>query len=160
MNPVRINALFERTAEKQYTKELLFSTSVDIMAAVACRIHPSVHAAYQADIEGVGVSVRALYDKLAHTETALSEELVRHIAGILKPLLRRIGGLQPPLVEGYTTATIWPPANADSWVCATPPPVPCPARLWWCWNPNINSPPTCSAARTATPRSVPCSAMC
>ena len=103
LNPERLNLLFDQTAEKQYTKELLFSTTVDIMAAVACRIQPSVHAAYQADIARVGVSVRALYDKLAHTETALSEELVRDNARVLKPLLRRIGGLQTPLVEGYTT---------------------------------------------------------
>ena len=103
LNPERLDLLFELAAQKQYTKELLFSTTVDIMAAVACRIHPSVHAAYQADIDRVGVSVRALYDKLAHTETALSEELVRDNARVLKPLLRRIGGLQTPLVEGYTT---------------------------------------------------------
>ena len=103
LNPESLDRLFADTAQKQYTRELLFSTTVDLMAAVACRIQPSVHAAYQADHERIRVSVRALYDKLAHTETALSEELVRYTAGVLKPLLRHMGGTQTPLVEGYST---------------------------------------------------------
>jgi hypothetical protein len=73
------------------------------MAAVACRIYPSVHAAYQDKKEQIGVSVRALYDKLAGTEPQLGEELVRHTAAQLKPLLRTMGATLPPLVVGYTT---------------------------------------------------------
>lgn len=103
LNPEPLDLLFVNTAQHQYTRELLFSTTVDLMAIVACRIQPSVHAAYQEDHERVGVSVRALYDKLARTETALSEGLVRHNADALKPLLRRLGATQTPLVKGYTT---------------------------------------------------------
>ena len=103
LDPEPLDLLFANTAERQYTRELLFSTTVDLMANVACRIQPSVHAAYQEDPNSVGVSVRALYDKLACTETALSEGLVRHTANVLQPILLRIGGTQKPLVEGYTT---------------------------------------------------------
>jgi hypothetical protein len=103
LEPEALDLLFANTAKRQYTRELLFSTTVDLMANVACRIQPSVHAAYQGDRARVAVSVRALYDKLACTETALGEGLVRHTADILGPILRRIGGTQTPLVEGYTT---------------------------------------------------------
>ena len=65
--------MFEATAQRQYTRELLFSTAVELMAAVACRIYPAVNAAYQAEQGRVGVSVKALYDKFARTEPALGE---------------------------------------------------------------------------------------
>ena len=101
--PEPLDQLFAATAERQYTRELLFSSTVDLMAAVACRIYPAVHAAYQDDKARIGVSVRALYDKLAHMEPAMGEELVRHTAAQLKPLLRQMRATLPPLVDGYTT---------------------------------------------------------
>lgn len=101
--PEPLDQLFAATAERQYTRELLFSGAVDLMAAVACRIYPAVHAAYQDDKARIGVSVRALYDKLAHMEPPLGEELVRHTAARLKPLLRQMRATRPPLVDGYTT---------------------------------------------------------
>jgi hypothetical protein len=101
--PDSLDQLFTDTAQLQYTRELLFSTTVDLLASVACRIQPSVHAAYQADRQAVGVSVRALYDKLACLEPAISEALVRHSASALKPVLRQMGATRPPLVPGYTT---------------------------------------------------------
>jgi hypothetical protein len=42
-----IDQLFTDTAEQQYTRELLFSSVVDLMGEVVCRIRPSVHASYQ-----------------------------------------------------------------------------------------------------------------
>ena len=97
-----LNQLFTATAEAQYTRELLFSTTVEVMASVVCRVHRSVHAAYKDDEENIGVSVRALYDKLACMEPTLGAELVRHTAAQLKPILRRLKGTLPPLVKGYT----------------------------------------------------------
>jgi hypothetical protein len=104
--PEPLDQLFQDTAQVQYTRELLFSTAVDLLAAVACRIQPSVHAAYQADRQAVAVSVRALYDKLARLEPAVSEALVRHTASTLKPLLRQLGATRPPLVNGYATKVL------------------------------------------------------
>lgn len=101
--PDYLDNLFAQKAERQYTRELLFSNTVALMSAVACRIYPSVHAAYQDQQEQIGVSVRALYDKLAGMEPHLGEELVRHTAAQLKPLLRMLQATLPPLVLGYTT---------------------------------------------------------
>jgi hypothetical protein len=43
-----LDALFGEHAERQYTKDLLFSSVVDLMSVVVCKVQPSVHAAYQA----------------------------------------------------------------------------------------------------------------
>jgi len=100
--PERLEALFQDGAERQYTKKLLFSTTVDVMAAVVCRTQPSVHAAYQAKKAEIGVSVRALYDKLTCLEPGLAAALVSHTAECLEPLIRRLKGTVPPLLKGYT----------------------------------------------------------
>jgi hypothetical protein len=57
----RLNDLFEETAETQYTKELLFSTLVDLMSEVVLGKQPSVHAAYQSQADNIPVSVTAVY---------------------------------------------------------------------------------------------------
>jgi Transposase DDE domain len=101
--PQRLDALFEKTAHRQYTRQLLFSTTVDVMALVVCRVQPSVNAAYQARKEAVGVSVRALYDKLECLELEISAALVRHTAERLEPIIRRLKGTTPPLQRGYKT---------------------------------------------------------
>jgi Transposase DDE domain len=101
--PDELDQLFRSTAERQYTRELLFSSTVDLMAAVTCRIYPAVNSAYQAEEEQLGVSVRAVYDKLACMEPQLGEELVRHTATKLKPLLQRMRATQPRLISGYNT---------------------------------------------------------
>ncbi len=74
-----------------------------LLATVVCRIHRSVHAAYKDNEEEVGVSVRSLYDKLATTETGLSEALVRHSAEQLRPILPLLQAALPPYVKGYKT---------------------------------------------------------
>ena len=101
LSPAGLDAVFEKSAEQQYTKALLFSTTVDLMSTVVCRIRPSVHAAYQAKKADVGVSVRALYDKLASVELKTSAAVVEHTAERLEPIIRQMGGTSPPLLEGY-----------------------------------------------------------
>jgi len=101
--PKRVDALFEKTAQRQYTRELLFSTTVDVMALVVCRVRPSVNAAYQARKEEIGVSVKALYDKLQCLEPEISAALVRDTAQRLEPIIRRMKGTKPPLLHGYRT---------------------------------------------------------
>jgi Transposase DDE domain len=101
LTPQRLDALFAKTAQRQYTRELLFSTTVDLMALVVCRVQPSVNAAYQARKEEVGVSVRALYDKLQCLEPGISAALVQHTAERLEPIIRQMKGTKPPLLKGY-----------------------------------------------------------
>src|SRR3954452_19678073 len=79
LQPELLDQLFLATARRQYTHKLLFSTLVDLTSLVVCRIHVPHHAPYRADPAKVGVSVKALYDKLDHTEPALAAGLVQHI---------------------------------------------------------------------------------
>lgn len=79
----QLDRLFEQTAQRQYVRDLLFSSCVDVMSLVVCQIQPSVNAAYQARKKAVAVSVKALYDKLSRVEPAVSETLVRNTAADL-----------------------------------------------------------------------------
>jgi hypothetical protein len=101
LRPELLDQLFSDTAQRQYTHKLLFSTLVDLTALVVCRIQPSHHAAYQANPAQVGVSLRALYDKLDHTEPTVAAALVQHIHARLLPVLQELHAGLPPRLPGY-----------------------------------------------------------
>ena len=101
LRPELLDQLFIDTARRQYTHKLLFSTLVDLTALVVWRIHPSHHAAYQADPAQVGVSLRALYDKLDHTEPTVAAALVHHIGARLIPVLQELNAGLAPRLPGY-----------------------------------------------------------
>ena len=54
-----VDELFEQQAQRQYHRDLLFSTVVSLMSLVVCGISPSINAAYQSKTKGIGV--RRLY---------------------------------------------------------------------------------------------------
>lgn len=101
LSPQAIDALFEQTAQRQYTRTLLFSSVVDLMGTVVARIQPAVNAAYRAKAEALGVSLRAVYDKLERMEPGLSAELVRHTARTLAPVVTAMGGERAAWLPGY-----------------------------------------------------------
>ena len=45
--PDRLDELFERTAQRQYKRTLLFSSVVELMHSVVLGIEPAVYAAYR-----------------------------------------------------------------------------------------------------------------
>lgn len=102
-NADKIDALFARTAEVQYTRELLFSSVVDLMGQVVLGVQPSVHAAYQAQAVQLGVSDQAVYNKLNHVELCVSAELVRDAARQAASVIEALQAELPPLVPGYRT---------------------------------------------------------
>jgi hypothetical protein len=101
LRPELLDQLFAATARQQYTHKLLFSTLVDVTALVVCRIHRSHNAAYQADPGTVGASLRALYDKLDHTEPAVSAAMVHHIGERLLPVVQQLQAGLTPRLPGY-----------------------------------------------------------
>src|SRR5919108_573007 len=98
IRPELLDQLFAETATRQYTHKLLFSTLVDVTTLVVCRIHPSHNAAYQADPARVGVSLRALYDKLDHAEPTVAAAMVHHIGQRLIPVLRELKAGSAPRI--------------------------------------------------------------
>src|SRR4051812_18116986 len=69
--------MFQRTAQRQYQKELLFSTVIDLMSLVVCGTQPTVKSAFQSQKERIGVTLKCFYEKLQRMETNLSAEIVR-----------------------------------------------------------------------------------
>src|SRR5215210_2610617 len=101
LTPEALDALFEDHADTQYTRELTFSSVVDLLGQVVTSAFPSVRAAYLDKSFDIAVSLTALYNKLQRIEPAVAAELVAHSAHQFQPLLEEIGGTLPEPVLGY-----------------------------------------------------------
>ncbi len=97
----KLDELFEKTAKTGYTRELLFSTVVNLMSVVVCSIRPSVGAVYKAMSSSIGVSKTAVYDKLKGIEPQVSAALVEYAADELTAVIHNLGGELPELLPGY-----------------------------------------------------------
>jgi hypothetical protein len=102
----QLDAWFARTAQKQYTRTVLFSTVYDILSQVVFRIKPSVRAAYRDQEDKVGASLISLYNKLNGVETHTSAELVRYSAAVLTPLIEQLDGARASWLPGYRVKII------------------------------------------------------
>ena len=102
----RLNHWYDRTAQKQYTRELLFSTVYDLMSQVVFRVQPSVRAAYLAQESDVETSVVSVYNKLNGLEPHTSAELVRYSAREFSPLIEHLDGERTPWLSGYRVKII------------------------------------------------------
>ena len=157
LSPTTVDAVFERHAELQYTRDLLFSDVVHLMSLVVCGIRPSINSAFKKMAPVLGVTKKAVYDKIDRIETPTSAALVRHAGAALGAIIDELGGRQAPWLEGYrikildgshlpgTEHRIQPPRFTARG--------PCPVTPWSCSTPSGCWSPTSSSARTATPRS-------
>ena len=73
--PARLDELFERTAQRQYKRTLLFSSVVELMHSVVLGVEPTVYSAYRKRRHTLKVSDQAVYDKLDGMELGLSAAL-------------------------------------------------------------------------------------
>jgi hypothetical protein len=101
LTPEALDALFEDKAESQYTRELAFSSVVDLIGQVVTSAFPSVRAAFLSKSFDVSVSLTSLYNKLQGIEPAVAAEMVRHSARQFGPLIEGVGGALPEPVPGY-----------------------------------------------------------
>jgi len=107
LDPSWVDALFEEERDRQYTRELLFSTVVELTSTVALGLQPSLHAAAQAR-RSLPVSMPALYGKLQRTEPGLMGALVRGTFDRLAPVAHEleakrtewVAGLRVRIVDG------------------------------------------------------------
>jgi hypothetical protein len=101
-----LDALFNQHADQQYTRELLFSSVVDLMGVVVSKSQPSIHAAFQAVADTLPVSITSVYNKLNGVEPSVTSELVRHTASRLAAVVAETGGQLPALVPKYRVRII------------------------------------------------------
>lgn len=97
----KMDKIFEKNAKSQYTRELLFSSLVDMMSLVVCGIYPSVNAAYRAEAAKLNVSRTAVYNKLSGMELEVSAALLRETSAEMATLMELIGGVPNPILSGY-----------------------------------------------------------
>ena len=96
-----LDALYDRVADRQYTRELLFSSVFQLMNLVVCRIQPSIHAAYQDNKEEIETSITAVYDKLSGIDTGTSRALVEETARQMGEAVGGLKGSRLPWLPGY-----------------------------------------------------------
>ena len=85
-----VDEVFEAHRRKQYARELLFSTVVELTTLVSLGLRPSLHAAAR-QMPALPVSLGSLYDKVNHTEPAILHALVRGSAERLAPVMAALG---------------------------------------------------------------------
>lgn len=101
-----LDELFVEHAERQYERDLLFSTVVDLMGVVVSKSQPSVHAACQAVAGTLPVAITSVYNKLNNLEPNITGALVRHTATRLAPVIVATGGQLAALVPNYRVRII------------------------------------------------------
>jgi IS4 transposase len=82
-----IDEVFQANRQRQYPRELLFSSVVELMLLVTLGLRPSLHAAARKMAEQLPVSLAALYAKVQRTEPAVLRALVQGSAERLVPLV-------------------------------------------------------------------------
>ncbi len=97
----KLDELFEQTAQRGYTKELLFSSLVKMMTLVVCSVRQSIGSVYKGMSAEIGVSKTAIYDKLNRLEPNVSQALVRYSAREMTTIIEQVGGQMPELLPGY-----------------------------------------------------------
>jgi IS4 transposase len=101
LQPAPLDELFERLAVQQYTRELLFSTVVQTMALVACRLYKSPRSVYLEHPSWLPVSLKCFYEKLQGIELPVMREMVRDNARRCQSVIEELGGQAPALLPGY-----------------------------------------------------------
>jgi IS4 transposase len=99
--PERLDALFRRTAQRQYQRTLLFSGLIELMQAVVLGAEPTVYAAYRKRRHTLGVSDQAVYDKLDGMELGLSAALVQDAARQAEPVIDALAARRVAWLPGY-----------------------------------------------------------
>jgi IS4 transposase len=99
--PEHLDALFRRTAIKQYERELLFSSVVDLMQSVVLGVEPSVFAAYRKCRHTLPVNDDSIYNKLKGMELGVSAAVVRDSAERAALVIDELKARRAAWLPGY-----------------------------------------------------------
>lgn len=101
LSPEHLDGIFRSTAAIQTQRQLLFSSIVELMCLVVCRIKPSVNAAYVHLEELLEVSVKSVYNKINKVEPEVSRQLVHQTAARVKAVIDELGVFNESPIPGY-----------------------------------------------------------
>lgn len=96
----RLERVFEEHALRGYAKDLAFAACVTMMADVVFRAAKNVNNYYQSHPDRLGVSLKAVYDKLNRLEPAVAAGLVAYAAAELRPCLQAMPQAPGPFLAG------------------------------------------------------------
>jgi hypothetical protein len=150
-----VDAVFEAHRQRQYSRELLFSTVVGLTLLVSLGLRPSLHAAAR-QMPKLPVSLASLYDKVNHTEPAILRALVhgsaRRLASVMTTLQTRphLPGWQVRILDGNhlpaSEKRLAPLRGSGARRCR--------ASHWWCMIQTLAGSRMWWPARTRTRSSV------
>jgi hypothetical protein len=139
--PQLIDEVFAEHRQRQYPRELLFSTVVELMTLVSLGLSPSLHAA-ATQAKHLPVSLAALYEKVNRTEPAILRALIQGSAQRRSRCWRR-GHASPACPAGvceYLMAITCRPVRNGWRRCANTGAQRCPCTPWsstsriWAWS--------------------------
>lgn len=93
-----VDEVFQTSRQRQYPRELLFSSVVELMMLVSLGLRPSLHAAAK-KMAQLPVTLAALYDKVKRTEPQVLRALVQGSAARLEPVVAAVGS--QPSLQGW-----------------------------------------------------------
>lgn len=92
--------LFEQHSDSQYTRELMFSSTVEMMSLVSLGLSPSLHAAAKSMGKELHVSVQSVYNKVNGMEPRVVRALVGGSAERLIPVMQELEPKRVATVKG------------------------------------------------------------
>lgn len=101
LRPENLDAMFAEIAERQYTRNILFSSLVDLMGLVVCKIRPSMRTAYLARKDRIDATLKSVYEKLNNVEPMVVAEMVRRCYSDGKAVIDAMDGGLPNWAPGY-----------------------------------------------------------
>ena len=104
--PQKIDDIFREHRMKQRERDWLFSSIVDLMTLVACKVKPSIRAAYLEIQDSAPASLDALYKKLDGIELAVSEAFVRETAKGMKEIMEHVLPEKQEIIPGYRSRIV------------------------------------------------------
>jgi len=106
LRPENLDRMFAEVAERQYTRQILFSSLVELMGLVVCKIRPSMRAAYLSRKEHIDGTLKSVYEKLNHVEPATLTALVRQTYRDAAAVVDQMGGGLTDWAPGYTVRIV------------------------------------------------------
>ena len=102
LSPRWVDAVFEKTPDGRDTRELLFSSVLNLAIRVVMSQSPSVHYRYMRDDEEIVDSLISVFDELGGVTPETAAGLVHDSALTCAEAITRMGGRNPDLLPGYT----------------------------------------------------------